>query len=118
MAGELADFDTFAKEEKARVEAYAKSQRNEKSSEWYADKKLQFKRESMQQFFEKKAKKRAGHKFVAAKRAADTIASYDRAYKFRIQSRLDNVPRQDAELEMDQYYWGQIHLRLQSLFGK
>jgi len=104
----LKDFETFAKAEEERAKAFAKAQNNQAQNYWYADADLAFKRESMHAFFESLAPLVSCGEVTANKRAADTVAAFDRAYKFRRQARLDNVPRQTCVVNMDVYYWGMI----------
>ena len=106
----LLDFKTFAKAEKQRAQEASDAAVNAKQCYWYADDKLSFKRDSLWGFFEKQDEAKPSHcgEIIAAKRAADTMASFDRAYKFRRQARLDNCPRYSCVAKMDLKYWDKI----------
>lgn len=103
------EFKKFAKAEKERVDETIKGNRNEAYCKWYATKELNFDRQSLGDFFTQinASDPTTGScgQVIAVKRAADTIAAFDRAYKFRRQARLDNVPRQDCMSAMDKKYW-------------
>ena len=101
------DFKTFAKAEKKRVEEIIKGNANAARCYWYADSELSFKRQSMWDFFTQvdASSPPSCGQIMAVKRAVDTVAAFDRAYKFRRQARLDNVPRQSCVSAMDKMYW-------------
>jgi hypothetical protein len=103
------DFKTFAKAEAKRVEETIDGNSNEKRCYWYATDDLTFKRSTLWDFFTKMDKDSPATgscgQVMAVKRAVDTVAAFDRAYKFRRQARLDNVPRQDCIANMDFKYW-------------
>jgi hypothetical protein len=101
------DFKTFAKAEMKRVEETQKGNTNEACCYWYADSELSFKRESLWDFFTQvdATSPPSCGQIMAVKRAADTVAAFDRAYKFRRQARLDNIPRQSCVSAMDKTYW-------------
>lgn len=113
----LKDFEEFAKAEKKRAENFANAQSNKAKSYWYADSELKFKRDSMWDFFSQinSGSNVSSGEITANKRAADTVAACDRAYKFRRQARLDNVPRQTCLSDMDKYYWDNMYTALKAM---
>ena len=118
-ASGLDDFKTFAKAEKTRSDNMADASSNKAASAWYADDKLDFKRESMWDFFEQTDADKPFKcvEVIANKRAADTVAAFDRAYKFRIQARMDNLPKFGITSVMDSDYWDVIAAALEQLAG-
>jgi hypothetical protein len=109
-AAGLENFTTFAKAEKKRSEQMADASCNKDKSYWYADDKLTFERKSMWDFFEQQESSKPTRcgETLTNKRAADTMAAFDRAYKFRIQARMDCLPKFGVSSAMDGDYWDNI----------